>query len=289
MRYIKINDIRPNMLSASNLYDRNHQPVMRANCRLTHELIAELTQYDYNGLYIYQNRDKIADMKNKLQPEYPTNMCQAVYLANTLINHVMGDIQVSKHLISMTNREPTHIDHYIEVALISVLIGISRGLIINQLTELTQAAILHDLGKIMIDKDILNKPEKLTPIEYTYVKNHTEFGHQLIMSDDNAANWSVANAVRHHHENHDGSGYPMGLKCNQIPVYAQIIHIADVYQAMLSNRVYKKSMAPDEAMIYMMQQIGIMFDPTMIYHFVKQIIHYPIEATVIYPGITKTA
>lgn len=138
-------------------------------------------------------------------------------------------------------------------------------IILNRLTELTDmyklskedkkqislASALHDIGKIGIDEKILNKPGKLTEEEYGIMKTHTTIGaimiHQVQMEEDDALIQFAYEICRWHHEKWDGRGYPDGLKGNYIPISAQVVSIADVYDALVSERVYKKAYSHKKA------------------------------------------
>ena len=138
-------------------------------------------------------------------------------------------------------------------------------IILNRLTELTDmyklskedkkqislASALHDIGKIGIDEKILNKPGKLTEEEYGIMKTHTTIGaimiHQVQMEEDDTLIQFAYEICRWHHEKWDGRGYPDGLKGNYIPISAQVVSIADVYDALVSERVYKKAYSHKKA------------------------------------------
>lgn len=138
-------------------------------------------------------------------------------------------------------------------------------IILNRLTELTDmyklskedkkqislASALHDIGKIGIDEKILNKPGKLTEEEYEIMKTHTTIGaimiHQVKMEEDDTLIQIAYEICRWHHEKWDGRGYPDGLKRNYIPISAQVVSIADVYDALVSERVYKKAYSHEKA------------------------------------------
>lgn len=138
-------------------------------------------------------------------------------------------------------------------------------IILNRLTELTDmyklskedkkqislASALHDIGKIGIDEKILNKPGKLTEEEYEIMKTHTTIGaimiHQVKMEEDDTLIQFAYEICRWHHEKWDGRGYPDGLKRNYIPISAQVVSIADVYDALVSERVYKKAYSHEKA------------------------------------------
>ena len=138
------------------------------------------------------------------------------------------------------------------------------------------AAPLHDIGKIKIPDTILNKPGKLTPEEYEIIKKHSEYGANIIKktiySVENKAYSDVAyNIARHHHERYDGTGYPDKLKGEQIPLEARIMSLADVYDALISDRVYKKAYPKEEAINIILEGKGTQFDPLLTDLFVEML------------------
>ncbi|MFN3282729.1 MAG: HD-GYP domain-containing protein, partial [Pseudothermotoga sp.] len=123
-------------------------------------------------------------------------------------------------------------------------------------------ALLHDVGKIGIPEHILNKPGRLTFDEFEIMKKHPIFGEKIIK---NISGWDlVADIVRHHHENIDGSGYPDGLTGDQISVRAQIVSLVDVFTALIEERPYRPAMSLDEALrIIEREMIGVKFHPNL--------------------------
>jgi putative two-component system response regulator len=133
---------------------------------------------------------------------------------------------------------------------------------------------MHDLGKIAVDDDILRKPGRFTPEEFEIMKTHAPEGarivHEILKSTDDADFHRIAENVAHyHHERWDGSGYPDGLRGTQIPPEARIMAIADVYDALVSKRVYKESMPFDKADSIIMEGMGSQFDPALESVYVK--------------------
>jgi HD-GYP domain-containing protein (c-di-GMP phosphodiesterase class II) len=128
--------------------------------------------------------------------------------------------------------------------------------------ELTRlAASLHDLGKLAIPEEILRKPGPLTDTERLVLERHPQIGHRMLESlgVDPVAEW-----VLHHHERWDGSGYPDGVGGDQIPLGARIIFVADAYDAMTSDRVYRGRLSDDEAIAELARCSGTQFDPGVV-------------------------
>jgi putative nucleotidyltransferase with HDIG domain len=135
--------------------------------------------------------------------------------------------------------------HSLNVSLMAIIIGKWMGLSEKQVDELAIAGLLHDLGKTKVSDQLLSKPGKLTPEEFDEVKKHTILGYMLMEKVVDISP-EVKYAILMHHEKIDGTGYPTGATENQIPLYAKIIAVADIYDAMTSNRTYRERLCPFE-------------------------------------------
>ncbi|MEO2065568.1 MAG: HD-GYP domain-containing protein [Desulfurobacteriaceae bacterium] len=157
--------------------------------------------------------------------------------------------------------------HSQRVAEISVLIGKEMGLKEEELEKLRIAGILHDIGKIGVDKEIIDKRGKLTPKEYEEVKRHSTIGYEILRPIELLND--ILPAVLYHHERCNGSGYPEGLKCKEIPSFAKIIAVADVIEALSAERPYKKSYSPEEVLKHLVENKGTLYDPEVVEAAVK--------------------
>jgi len=137
----------------------------------------------------------------------------------------------------------------------------------DELSELGLLSALHDIGKISITDNIVLKPSKLTASEFEQMKKHSEIGHKIASTNPDLA--TIADGILYHHERWDGNGYPMGLKGEEIPLMARIITIVDSYDAMTSNRIYRKSQGKKYAVKELKENAGKQFDPVLTEHFIK--------------------
>ncbi len=155
--------------------------------------------------------------------------------------------------------------HSERVAEISVKIAKALKLPKETIEKIYWASILHDVGKIFVPQDILNKPGKLTNEEYNLIKLHPVKSYELIKEVQGLEN--IAEIVKHHHEHWDGTGYPDGLKGENIPFESRIIAIADAYDAMTSKRPYREALTPEEAVEEIKRYAGTQFDPYVVKYF----------------------
>jgi diguanylate cyclase (GGDEF)-like protein/PAS domain S-box-containing protein len=161
---------------------------------------------------------------------------------------------------------PVEGEHSKRVSQLSKLIGRALGLGDKELSELESVGLVHDIGKIAIDKEILRKNESLNPEELNEYKRHPEIGYRILSSVSDMVD--VAEFVLAHHENWDGTGYPRGLKGNQIPVQSRIVAIADAYDNMSRSRFSGKIMPMEEIIEIFEKTSGILFDPEIIRVFI---------------------
>ena len=135
--------------------------------------------------------------------------------------------------------------------------------------------MLHDIGKIAVPQHILNKEGKLTDEERKIMERHAQYGYDILYNNYHITP-RIRAAVRCHHENEDGSGYPVKLKGKSIPLFARIIHVADVYDALCKKRAYKDKFLHSESVEYILGGSGTMFDVDIVREFLKIIVVYPI-------------
>ncbi|MEG1448430.1 MAG: HD-GYP domain-containing protein [Oscillospiraceae bacterium] len=133
--------------------------------------------------------------------------------------------------------------HSINVATLNVLMGIWLGLSDEQNKKLVKIGLMHDMGKLRLPQDIINKPGKLSDREFNIVKNHPINSYNMLV-EIGEFDKDVLEAVKFHHERENGSGYPNRLQSSQIPLFAKITAISDVYDAMISKRCYKEPVSP---------------------------------------------
>jgi HD-GYP domain-containing protein (c-di-GMP phosphodiesterase class II) len=133
----------------------------------------------------------------------------------------------------------------------------------RRVERLRRAARLHDIGKSMIGKEILDKPGALDPDELAEMRRHTVIGHQVLASSDDDLSWLAALIALTHHEHFDGDGYPRGLVADQIPIESRIVAIADAFDALRSDRPYRRAVGLDDALALIEQGSGTQFDPTI--------------------------
>lgn len=162
-------------------------------------------------------------------------------------------------------------NHVLRMAKYARLIAEQLNLSGPECDEIELAAPMHDIGKIGIPDNILLKPGELTRAEWRIMMTHTSIGHEILRESPSRYIQMGAAIALTHHERFDGSGYPNGLKGEQVPLIARIVAVADVYDALTSERPYKLAWTSDDAIAYLKHQSGRHFDPTCLNAFLSQI------------------
>ncbi|MBC7349384.1 MAG: HD domain-containing protein [Candidatus Aminicenantes bacterium] len=161
--------------------------------------------------------------------------------------------------LTVESRDPYTAGHQRRVSDLARSIATRLSLPGEQIDEIRLAALVHDLGKISVPAEILNKPGRLNEHEFSLIKDHPRVGYEIIKTIEFP--WPVAEIIYQHHERLDGSGYPQGLKNGQIHPMARILAVADVVEAMLSHRPYRSAFGPQEVIQEISVNRGLTYDP----------------------------
>ena len=182
------------------------------------------------------------------------------------LEHITEEIVQTLALVIDAKDKYTN-GHSFRVSTYSVALAKELGFSEDELAELRWEALLHDIGKIGIPDNILNKPERLTSEEFDVIKSHTEIGGSILAKTSELP--GASDTARCHHERYDGKGYPNGLSGTDIPVHARIVNIADAYDAMHSDRIYRKGLNKDLIRAEFIRCRGTQFDPGFLDVFLK--------------------
>ncbi|MDR3583805.1 MAG: diguanylate cyclase [Desulfosporosinus sp.] len=191
--------------------------------------------------------------KNAEDHMYKQKLFEGASMRGKMINGIINALQ------EKDKREEPH-SH--RVSAICKSIGEALKLPELEIQELKSVGLLHDIGKIAIEEDILNNPGRLTVDEWAKIKRHPEIGYRILNAVDDMSD--VANYVLYHHESWNGKGYPKGLKGEAIPFVSRILTIADAYDAMTSERSYRSALPEEAALAELQLNAGIQFDPDLV-------------------------
>lgn len=185
----------------------------------------------------------------------------------------MKSVEIQGYLKAINSKDPVTCEHCSKAAEYAMCLGEQLALELEEMQALILAAVLHDLGKVKVPDEILLKPHALTLDEYDVIRCHSMWGAEMIEKDDpnNPMRKRVAEIVRHHHERYDGWGYPDQLEGDRIPMLAQIVAIADAFDAMISDRPYRKGMSPNQARRILQSERGKQFHPKLVDKFLEAV------------------
>ncbi|MDD3705295.1 MAG: HD-GYP domain-containing protein [Clostridiaceae bacterium] len=258
---MRTSDCEPGMVLASDIVNDYGAVVLYQNSILDEYSITKLLKLGLNFVKIYKNYEFKEKKHAVIEAQYNNNLED--------FKEVIWDISCGKTLEmeritevsrSLSSNFDTINDlvtclskvrsineytytHSLNVSLLCSLLGSWLNLGHKHIEQLSHCGILHDIGKSKISPDILNKPDKLTEEEFEKIKEHPVIGYKML-EDNKEISKDVALGVLMHHEREDGSGYPFGFKSERINYYAKILAVVDTYDAMTSNRVYKKRQTP---------------------------------------------
>lgn len=194
----------------------------------------------------------------------------AFYISDLIYKHISESDFITQGLQRIRHNDEYTYTHCVNTAFYSMLIGNWINLPEKDLYNLIIASLLHDIGKTRVPPEILNKKGRLDPDEFKIMKQHAEFGYEIVKDLPEFSN-EIKEAILLHHERIDGSGYPYGLKGNSINLFAKIISIADVYDAMTQNRIYKKKVSPFESFKMFLTEGVSQFDYPILYEFLRHL------------------
>lgn len=265
-------------------------------------IINKLKQLGIKQIYIYADESSYLSQKEIYFEQFTKKYTQNVdtiknligdlasgkKLDYTTITSISEDIKkeinekdnIIKFLSTLKAYDQYTYNHSMNVAFYSMLLGKWIKLPDEIITELTKAAVMHDLGKAKIPDEILNKKGPLNKDEFEIMKKHAQYGYE-IAKQDTRVNIEVLKGILMHHEREDGTGYPLKLKGDKINLFAKIISICDVYDALTQERVYKGRMTPFDAFKMIELDGYTKFDTAILLTFLQNIASYYIGMQVV--------
>lgn len=301
MRFIPIEKLTSGMVLGKDLFDGEGRILLSKHVILSHEYISNLSYLGFQGAYIDEGFTKGVEIQEILQPEVKREALHLVAqmfnldtpdqgelteeqlqiqrVVSEIIENILEDGDIMMSLLDLKTYDDYTYFHSVNVAALSVMIGACDNMEKEELLQLAQAAILHDIGKKFLDINVLNLPRALNRKEKEIVRKHTRLGYNFLKKNFDFGE-EVCLGVLEHHERYDGSGYPNGKKRDEIQKFARIITIAENYDSMVSKRPYRDAVSPSDAVEYIMSESGGAFDPKYIKIFARKIAVYPVGCEV---------
>ncbi|MCR8643680.1 HD-GYP domain-containing protein [Paenibacillus sp. N1-5-1-14] len=305
MRLMPISMCQPGMKLSQNIYNEEGVVLLAENVELTQRLLNRLQANGIDYLYIQDPLTEDIMVSELLQPELKARALSEIrqtfrnlidnngsksklpyfHLGKSfcgLMDSILDDLSGHKNaMIMLTNMCITDqylFQHSLNVCIYSTMLGMAYGYKQDELQTLGLGALLHDIGKTKIPQEILKKPGRLSDQEYEEMKKHTTFGFQILKDEPNIPLLSAHCALQHH-ERWNGTGYPRNLAGKDIHEFAQWIGIADSFDALTSQRVYREAMLPHVAMEIILADAHSLYDIAKVDLFRKKVAIYPIGST----------
>lgn len=314
MRFLPISHLQGDEILAVNIINSNLQILVREGATLTEKMITRLRTNGIRSVYIKErNFDHLSD--DEVKDVIPTDVrAKSVYtirkaferfekqihlqkkslrygdvgellfrevkkVSESLIDEVLISKDLNITMIDIKSVDDYSFHHAVNVAVLSLIIGAEIGLSAEELENLAFGALLMNIGNQFMKSELLNSPDTLLPSELEEIREHVKYGYQYI-TENTIMNAHIKNIILHHHERMNGTGYPLGLEEDNIHPLAKIIMIADVYDALTSDRPFRKAYNQHEAIEYIMGNAGTLFDFKLANIFCRKITPYPVGSYV---------
>jgi HD-GYP domain-containing protein (c-di-GMP phosphodiesterase class II) len=293
MLRLALEHVKPGMVTSRHIYSANGSLLLDRDRILDRHLLERLVDMDIDAVYV---KNPYCDIASTEEILYENTRIEAVGLVqktfeglqNTrvlelyeirgvvqkIIEDILDNKDVLLHLTDIYARNDYTFGHSVNVCLISTMIGVKMQLEEQQLTELSTGAILHDVGMLSVPPGLLNKKVKLTSEEWELTKGHTNSGFDILRMQGTVP-LAVSHVAYQHHENFDGTGYPRGLRGDNIHQYARITAVADIYDAMSAGRTYRPARMPHEVYEVIVGSRGTMLDPQIVDIFLDNVVLLP--------------
>ncbi|MCR3761744.1 HD-GYP domain-containing protein [Clostridium felsineum] len=306
MRLTQIENVKDGNILGKTLYDGEGRVLLASGSMLTQPIIDKIKSLSIYTLYIEDEYSE-AIIEDVIKPEIRRNAIKMVrnsfyklskynskenytgrnlykeseedfksiyYIATEIIEEILSQKNVMIGLVDIKSFDDYTYQHSVNVAVIALIIGIKLKFHKYELFDLCIGALLHDVGKMFIPNEILNKKGPLTEDEFKIMKEHTVKGYDYLKGF-----YEISVPARiislQHHERLGGQGYPEGRLGDKISILSRIVAVADVYDAMTSDRVYRRAIQANEALEYIMANSGTKFDYKVVQAFSKSVIPYP--------------
>lgn len=315
MKKVLTANLKPGMVSSEAAYTYSNHLVIQSNTVLTSEIIEKLKYYAVKAVKVYVQEDAVPNQtvepltqtyyeRVQASPEFKQfetkftdcidNFKQELNdivtkssdgLVDSMLNEVRSILEKTRnplHLLDMMQCMRGFDDltytHSMNVALICNVIGSWLNMPEKELKILITCGLLHDIGKLKVPPEIITKPGKLTDTEFEQIRSHPKYGYEILKSKN--LDPRVKLAALEHHERFDGRGYPKGLSGSDIGYFSSIVAVADVYDAMTSNRCYRKGICPFPV-IEQMEREKDLYEPSILYLFMERTIETYINTEVL--------
>ncbi|GEB30656.1 MULTISPECIES: HD-GYP domain-containing protein [Brevibacillus] len=307
MRLVSLRQVQPGMKLGRTVFTEDGKVLLGVGMQLTERLISGLQRSGVDSVYIDDPRTEDIVVEEVIRPQTrqiaveviektikqitnSNKLARKISLKemglhfqrafSSILDDLMQNKQMVGHLTTISSHSPSLYHHSVNVAVLATAVGMSIGYNRTQLMNLGVGAMLHDIGKVSLPEELLQKKERWNAEEQEIAKQHTTLGFNLLRKQHDISLMS-AHVCLQHHERLNGSGYPQGLVGKQIHEFAQIVGICDIYDSLTSPRPWRKRYMPQDAVEYLLGSGGHLFEHHLVNAFIKHIAIFPIGSSVV--------
>lgn len=306
MRLLSINALQEGMVIGRSIWNEAGHPLLQKGVVITEGIIRRLQQLNIHYIYIEDKLSEGIEIPELISPAKRSQAVKTITKSFKSLKNV--DVKKASYILDQQSKELSNIvedllnsilnseemltvltdvflydeylyQHSFQVSMYSIAIAKEMGYSYDDLRLIGIGAMLHDVGKLLVPNEILSKPDRLTNEEFEEMKQHARYGFD-ILRNLHSISLIVAHCAFQHHERLDGSGYPRGLVDFEIHPFAKIIGVADVFDAVTSDRVYRRKMLPTDAIEILEAGSGTIFSETVVQAVKRAIVQYPNGMTV---------
>lgn len=279
MRFVEFYKVVPGMVLATCIKTKDNKTLLRKGVTLTERHIKQLEKREMAGIYIDDEWSADIFVQKIIPDELQEKSVEALanlsideieYCAHEIVSALMKAEDNIYDMEALKCYDQNTYQHSVNVSILAVEFGIGMGYNFSTLRSLALGALLHDIGKRDIPESIIKKNSALTKEERDIINLHPEKGYMLLKENEHISN-SVKQIIYQHHENWNGTGYPRRLKENGIYELAMIVHICDVYDALVSKRSYKEEFSISKSIDILNEGRGTLFDNQKVNEFFKYV------------------
>lgn len=317
-RYVPTRTLVPDMVIDQAIIDRAGRVLIARKTRMNEYLITSLQKMGVPGIYIREGEEEEEEKKEKqplseaiqnkidklkvrdrakvkIQESVKQRVAEGIQylysdtesenftdatksITNDLMKAISDNEAIAVDISALKVSDEYTFKHSVDVATMSMVVARQYGLNDQQVYEIGISGLLHDIGKSRIPNEVLNKAGKLTDEEFGLMKKHSVYGYEILKGKHNLSG-SIKMGVLQHHEKNNGRGYPLGMTEEKINLYAKIISVADIYDALVTERPYKKAFSPRDA-VEMIMAMTEELDINVMKSFLESVILYPVGSDV---------
>lgn len=293
---MRVENLRPGLILARPVFSADGGLLLNRGVVLRESYIRHLAKLGYYAVYVGEPDEPLPEDVISVETQAKATRAVASAFesariggtidvgsvqsaANSIVDEVIRNREVALALTDIHSYDNYTFSHSLNVCVLSVIMGLSMGINTMEVKELAVGALLHDIGKVLIPDKIIKKPGDLNADEWEEMKLHPQHGFHLLRCNHQISA-RAAHVAYQHHERWNGQGYPRGLVGEQIHLFGRIAAVADSYDAMTSDRVYRRGKQPFDALRVIRSLRNLHYDPEAADALLSNIVPYPVGCTV---------